>query len=38
VRERVFWPPAEKTDFDDYQTLSLGRTLGDTVIWQGGAV
>ena len=37
VRERVFWPPAEKTDFDDYQSLSLGRTLGETVIWQGGA-
>jgi len=37
VRERVFWPPAEKADYDDYAALALGRTLKETVIWQGGA-
>ena len=37
VRDRVFWPPAEKADFDDYAALSVGRTLHDTVLWKGGA-
>jgi ATP-dependent helicase/nuclease subunit B len=37
VRERVFWPPAEKADYDDYAVLSLGRSLDETVAWQGGA-
>ncbi len=37
VRDRVFWPPAEKVDFDDYTALSLGRSLDETVAWQGGA-
>ena len=37
VRERVFWPPAEKADYDDYVSLGLGRSLNETVIWQGGA-
>ncbi|QJE94984.1 PD-(D/E)XK nuclease family protein [Luteolibacter luteus] len=37
VRDRVFWPPAEKADFDDYAALSVGRTLIDTVLWKGGA-
>ena len=37
VRERVFWPPAEKAEYDDYAVLSLGRSLDETVAWQGGA-
>ena len=37
VRNRVFWPPAEKADFDDYVTLSIGRSLQETVLWNGGA-
>lgn len=36
VRERVFWPPAEKADYDDYVALGLGRGLNETIIWQGG--
>lgn len=36
VRDRVFWPPSEKADFDDYAALSVGRTLNDTVLWKGG--
>ena len=37
VRDRVFWPPAEKADFDDYAVLSLGRALGEAILWNGGA-
>jgi ATP-dependent helicase/nuclease subunit B len=37
VRERVFWPPAGKVEYDDYPVLSLGRSLAETVAWQGGA-
>ena len=37
VRDRVFWPPAEKADFDDYAVLSLGRALGEAIRWNGGA-
>ena len=37
VRERVFWPPAEKATYDDYEVMSLGRSLEETVAWQGGA-
>lgn len=37
VKERVFWPPAEKSEYDDYAVLSLGRSLDETVAWQGGA-
>lgn len=37
VRERVFWPPAEKAEYDDYAVLSLGRSLAETVAWAGGA-
>ena len=37
VRERVFWPPAEKAEYDDYAVLSLGRSMDETVAWQGGA-
>ncbi|WP_193211035.1 PD-(D/E)XK nuclease family protein [Luteolibacter marinus] len=37
VRDRVFWPPADKATYDDYEVLALGRTLGETVAWEGGA-
>lgn len=37
VRDRVFWPPSEKAEYDDYMALSLGRTLEEAVIWKGGA-
>ncbi len=37
VKSRVFWPPAEKVDFDDYALLALGRSLDETVAWKGGA-
>jgi ATP-dependent helicase/nuclease subunit B len=37
VKNQVFWPPAEKVDFDDYAVLALGRSLEETVAWKGGA-
>jgi ATP-dependent helicase/nuclease subunit B len=37
VKNQVFWPPAEKVDFDDFAVLALGRTLEETVAWKGGA-
>lgn len=37
VKERAFWPPAEKVDWDDYEVLSLGRTLAETLAVAGGA-
>jgi ATP-dependent helicase/nuclease subunit B len=37
VKDKVFWPPAEKVDFDDYALLALGRSLEETVAWEGGA-
>jgi len=37
VKQRTFWPPAEKVDWDDYEILSLGRSLEETVAFEGGA-
>jgi hypothetical protein len=37
VKNQVFWPPAEKVDFNDYAVLALGRSLEETVAWKGGA-
>ncbi|MCW1924557.1 PD-(D/E)XK nuclease family protein [Luteolibacter arcticus] len=37
VKNRVFWPPAEKVDFDDYAVLALGRSLDEAVARKGGA-
>jgi len=37
VKNQVFWPPAEKVDFDDYGVLALGRSLDESVVWKGGA-
>ncbi|MCW1885679.1 PD-(D/E)XK nuclease family protein [Luteolibacter flavescens] len=37
VKDKVFWPPAEKVDFDDFKILALGRSLDETVAMRGGA-
>ncbi len=29
IKARIFWPPAEKTDYDNFEMLSSGRTLLD---------
>jgi ATP-dependent helicase/nuclease subunit B len=37
VKSQVFWPPAEKVDFDDFAVMALGRSLDESVAWKGGA-
>ena len=37
VRDEVFWPPAEKVDFDDFEGLTYGRDLSEAFHWKGGA-
>ncbi|MFD0895447.1 PD-(D/E)XK nuclease family protein [Luteolibacter ambystomatis] len=37
LKEGVFHPPAEKVPWDDYQVLTFGRSLVETVAWEGGA-
>lgn len=37
VRKGVFWPPAERVTYDDAAVLALGRSLGESVEWKGGA-
>jgi ATP-dependent helicase/nuclease subunit B len=32
VKAGVFWPPAEKVEYDDYAVLSMGRSLVETVM------
>ncbi|YCM45187.1 PD-(D/E)XK nuclease family protein [Verrucomicrobiaceae bacterium 227] len=36
VQEEVFWPPAEKVKYDDFESLAYGRPLADSVMWEGG--
>jgi len=31
IADGVFWPPAEKITYDDYRTLTFGKTLEETV-------
>jgi len=37
AQAKVFWPPAERVDYDDYSVLSLGRSLEETVGMGGAA-
>jgi hypothetical protein len=37
TQAKVFWPPAERVDYDDYAVLSLGRSLEETVGMGGAA-
>ena len=36
VREQIFWPPAEKVMYDDFESLAYGRPLADSILWKGG--
>ncbi|BCU77299.1 PD-(D/E)XK nuclease family protein [Luteolibacter sp. LG18] len=37
VAAGVFYPPAEKVPWDDYEALSFGRELSETIMMEGGA-
>ena len=37
VRAKVFWPPAEKPRYDDFEALAYGRLLEKSTEWKGGA-
>jgi ATP-dependent helicase/nuclease subunit B len=38
VRDKVFWPPAAKPRYDDFEGLSFGRPLSDAIVREGGVV
>lgn len=35
VRDKVFWPPAEKTKYDDFESLAYGRPLAGSIKREG---
>ncbi len=37
VQGEVFWPPAEKVQYEDFEDLAYGRDLKDAFDWKGGA-
>ena len=37
VQGEVFWPPAEKVQYEDFEDLTYGRELKDAFDWKGGA-
>jgi ATP-dependent helicase/nuclease subunit B len=37
AQNQIFWPPAERVSWDDFEALSLGRDLVETVAFEGGA-
>ena len=37
VRDQIFWPPAEKAMYDDFESLAYGRPLADSILREGGA-
>ena len=38
VQGEVFWPPAGKVQYEDFEDLTYGRELKDAFDWKGGAV
>ncbi|MCX8237381.1 MAG: PD-(D/E)XK nuclease family protein [Akkermansiaceae bacterium] len=38
VQAKVFWPPAEKVRYDDFEDLAYGRDLKGAFDWKGGTV
>lgn len=37
AQSQIFWPPAERVSWDDFEALSFGRDLIETVAFEGGA-
>ncbi len=35
VLGEVFWPPAEKVQYEDFEDLGYGRDLKDAFNWKG---
>jgi ATP-dependent helicase/nuclease subunit B len=37
VQNQIFWPPAEKVTYEDFEDLTYGRDLAEAFNWKGGA-
>ena len=37
VQDQIFWPPAEKVTYEDFEDLTYGRDLAEAFDWKGGA-